>query len=175
MRIVATGNFNVRGEIAKMLRNFYEMMIGKIWREKCIASRRVGRTGIFLSFSTSSVRCKLRKDGCIVIFFLNRSFVAKFIKGPSRKALRAAIESLENRVFLTSVVVNTINDSATPGTISLRTAILTANSSTTPTTITFDPTVFSTAKTITLNGTVLELSNASHATTITGPSSGVTR
>ncbi len=91
--------------------------------------------------------------------------------------MRAAVEALETRVLLTTVVVNTTIDGIFPpstGLVSLRNAVATANSSPTPTTITFDPTVFAGAKTITLNGNRLELSNSSEATTIIGPSSGVT-
>ena len=80
-------------------------------------------------------------------------------------------------MLLTSVVVNSIADTTNaPGTgiFSLRDAVALANSSSTPTTITFDPTVFASAKTITLNGTALELSNTAEPTTITGPAAGVT-
>ncbi len=56
----------------------------------------------------------------------------------------------------------------------MRNAIATADSSLTPTAITFDPKVFATAKTITLNGNPLDLSNISQATTLTGPTAGVT-
>src|SRR5450432_3342710 len=84
------------------------------------------------------------------------------------------VECLERRLFLTAVVVNSATDTHVSGLIDLRDAISTANSSTTPTTITFSSTVFATAKTITLNGTELELSNTAHVINITGPSAGVT-
>jgi hypothetical protein len=87
------------------------------------------------------------------------------------------IEQMEPRTLLTSVVVNTIADSTDDtgsSTVSLRDAILIANASTTPTTITFSTTVFDTAKTITLGGTELELSNTKEATTIIGPTAGLT-
>jgi hypothetical protein len=89
---------------------------------------------------------------------------------------RAFVERLEGRALLTSIVVNTVLDITSPpaGTVSLRSAIATANASSTPTTITFSPTVFATAQTIVLNGNDLELSNTNEATTITGPSTGVT-
>jgi predicted outer membrane repeat protein len=93
----------------------------------------------------------------------------------SRRIVRsAAVETLESRVLLTSVVVNTTLDGNPAGLVSLRDAIAIANSSATPTAITFSPTIFATPKTITLNSTVLELSNTSQATTITGPKVGVT-
>ena len=41
-------------------------------------------------------------------------------------------------------------------------------------TINFDPTVFATPQTITLNGTQLELSDTTGTETITGPAAGVT-
>ena len=87
----------------------------------------------------------------------------------------AAIEFLESRTLLTSVVVNTISDTATgTGVVTLADAVKTANSSSTPTTITFSPTVFAKSQTITLNGVALELSNTKESTTITGPSVRVT-
>jgi hypothetical protein len=87
------------------------------------------------------------------------------------------VESLESRMLLTSVVVNTVVDALYPpgsGVVSLRNAIAVANSSATPTTITFSPTVFPSAMTIVLNGTPLVLANTSEAITIVGPASGVT-
>jgi CSLREA domain-containing protein len=93
-----------------------------------------------------------------------------------RTRLTAAIEPLERRLLLTSVVVNTTADSTDASgstVVSLRDAINIANGSTTATTITFSPTVFATAKTITLDGTALEISGT-QPVTITGPVSGVT-
>ncbi len=90
---------------------------------------------------------------------------------------RPAIEPLEQRQLLTSVVVNTIADSTDAkgsSTVSLRDAIAIANAATSATAITFSTTVFSTAKTITLGGTQLELSNTAQAVTITGPAVGLT-
>ena len=90
-------------------------------------------------------------------------------------AVVAAVEPLEGRVLLSTVVVNSTSDTATgSGIVTLRDAIATADSSTSPTTITFDSTVFATAQTIVLDGTQLELSNTAEPTTITGPSAGVT-
>jgi len=93
-----------------------------------------------------------------------------------RVRLAAAIEPLERRLLLTSVVVNTTADSTdAPGSsvVSLRDAITVANNSTTATTITFSPTVFATAKTISLLDYELELSTK-QPVTITGPAAGVT-
>ncbi|HEX4794527.1 MAG TPA: choice-of-anchor Q domain-containing protein [Humisphaera sp.] len=93
-----------------------------------------------------------------------------------RARLMAAIEPLEQRMLLTSIVVNTIADSTdAPGStvISLRDAINIANKSTTATAITFSPTVFASAKTIVLNGNNLELSGTKPIS-ITGPAAGVT-
>jgi hypothetical protein len=98
-------------------------------------------------------------------------------KSRSRAKIRpAVIEILEPRFLFNSVVVNTANDQIdTGGTIiSLRDAITMANNSGTPTTITFNSTEFATAKTITLNGTQLVLSNSKEPTIIIGPSVGVT-
>jgi hypothetical protein len=87
----------------------------------------------------------------------------------------AAVEPLEGRVLLSSVVVNSTSDTATgSGIVTLRDAIATADSSTSPTTITFDPAVFAAPQTIVLDGTQLELSNTTESTTITGPAAGVT-
>ena len=103
--------------------------------------------------------------------------MAKFARAKqrNRSISRQAIEPLERRVLLSTVVVNTTIDGVFPpstGLVSLRSAIATANGSSTPTTITFDPKVFATQQTIALNGSALDLTN-SPATTITGPSSGV--
>jgi parallel beta-helix repeat protein len=76
-----------------------------------------------------------------------------------------------------SLVVNTTSDSVYPGAglLSLREAVAFANfDSLGISSITFDGTVFNTAKTITLTGSQLELSNASETETITGPAAGVT-
>lgn len=90
-------------------------------------------------------------------------------------AVRAWIEALESRTLLTSVVVNTTSDTTTAaGLVTLSDAIEIATSSADPTAITFDPTVFATPQTITLNGSPLELDNSTEPTTITGSSAGVT-
>jgi CSLREA domain-containing protein len=75
-----------------------------------------------------------------------------------------------------SLVVTTTTDVVDPtdGFTSLREAINYANAHAGADTITFDPTVFATAKTITLGGTQLTFSDTSGATTITGPAAGVT-
>ena len=107
--------------------------------------------------------------------FKNRAAIAKSVKSRSAAVLRAAIETLESRTMLTSVVVNSISDTATgAGVVTLRDAIAIANSSATPTTITFSPTVFAKPQTIVLDGTQLELSSTKESTTIDGPSEGVT-
>ncbi len=89
---------------------------------------------------------------------------------------RSVIESLEGRLLLSSVVVNTTSDlpNAGPGLVSLRRAIITADSNATPTTITFDPKAFASAKTIRLSGTPLKLTNSQEMTTLIGPAAGVT-
>src|SRR5262249_23491499 len=65
-------------------------------------------------------------------------------------------------------------DTHVAGQTDLREAIAQANANAGPDTIVFDSTVFSTAKTITLGGSQLELSDTTGATTITGPAAGVT-
>lgn len=85
------------------------------------------------------------------------------------------IESLEPRTLLSTVFVNSTSDTATgPNIVTLRDAIAIADAATTATTITFDPTVFATAQTITLDGSTLELTNTTEPTTITGPAAGLT-
>ncbi len=82
-----------------------------------------------------------------------------------RKALcrRLFLEALEDRrTPATFTVMNTLD----AGTDSLRQAILSANFNSGPDTITFDPTVFASAKTITLTTGVLSITDA---VTITGP------
>ena len=74
------------------------------------------------------------------------------------------------------LLVNTTADGNTtpPGQLDLRQAVNLANATPGNRTITFDPTVFATPKTITLNGTQLELSNTTGTETVTGPAAGVT-
>ncbi|HET6248007.1 MAG TPA: Ig-like domain repeat protein [Tepidisphaeraceae bacterium] len=90
---------------------------------------------------------------------------------PCRERSGRQIDSLEQRVLFSAIVVNT---TAASGAGSLSAAIATANTAASDTTISFDPTVFATPQTITLAGTALELSNTAHSTTITGPTAGVT-
>ncbi len=88
---------------------------------------------------------------------------------------RAAIESLESRMMLSSVVVNSTADSLfAPGSgmVSLRNAIAIANSGSSATTISFDPSVFATPQTIQQNGTRFEFTGGN--TSIIGPAAGVT-
>jgi hypothetical protein len=94
-----------------------------------------------------------------------------------RVAAGAKCEAVESRMLLTSVIVNTALDGLFPpgsGTVSLRNAIATADSSPSSTTITFDRKVFAAQQTIHLGGNQLELSNTSKATTLSGPTPGVT-
>ena len=75
-----------------------------------------------------------------------------------------------------SIVVNTANDqtdAAGSSIVSLRDAVAMANKSFPPTTITFDPHVFATARTITLKGSALILTNPT-SISIVGPAAGVT-
>src|SRR5262249_35762657 len=79
--------------------------------------------------------------------------------------------------LLTSLVVNTTIDSLFPGTglLRLREAVALYNTDSSGlTSVTFDSSVFSTAQTITLTGSQLELSNTSEKETITGPEAGLT-
>jgi parallel beta-helix repeat protein len=84
------------------------------------------------------------------------------------------VETLEHRWVPSTIVVNNPTDIPVAGLIDLRQAIAMANSNLGVATITFDKTVFSTPKTITLGGTQLELTEAGLTATITGPSAGVT-
>ena len=99
---------------------------------------------------------------------------------PGTSAITASVAGVTSpadtlTVIALSYVVNTTADdfSFSNGTTSLREAI--AGASAHPgQTITFDPTVFASAKTITLSLGQLELSNTSGTETITSPASGVT-
>jgi hypothetical protein len=99
----------------------------------------------------------------------------------SRRRIRAAVEALEVRLVLSSFVVNTVADQIDPAgskTVSLRDAVAQADALTSGSaTISFDPTVFATAKTISLdtydNGGV-ELSDTRASISIVGPAAGVT-
>jgi uncharacterized protein (DUF2141 family) len=97
-----------------------------------------------------------------------------FARSPrtARKAnsCRPMIHALERRTLLSTVVVNTILDTAHPGFTSLRDAVLVANG-TPNTTITFSPTVFATHKTIITTG-ILVLTGT--GIKVTGPTVGVT-
>jgi SdrD B-like domain/Right handed beta helix region len=101
----------------------------------------------------------------------------RLISAHNRARLMAAIEPLESRQLLSSVVVNTTADSidaSGSSTVSLRDAVAMANAAKSATTITFSSTVFNTAKTIILAKGTLSFSNTAEATTITGPAAGVT-
>ena len=90
---------------------------------------------------------------------------------------RAAVEALEVRLVLSTIVVNTLIDQVDPlpsATISLRDAVTRADQSSGPVTISFDPKVFAKAQTITLDNGGLELSNTSGTINIIGPAAGVT-
>jgi hypothetical protein len=92
-------------------------------------------------------------------------------KPSARRVQRPCIQSLEGRRLLSTVVVNTLLDTAHPGLISLRDAVVTADG-TPNTTVTFSSSVFSTHKTIVLNASPLVLSGT--GITIKGPAVGVT-
>ncbi|HEX4793260.1 MAG TPA: SdrD B-like domain-containing protein [Humisphaera sp.] len=107
---------------------------------------------------------------------MNSHFGGSFQRAKRQRHLQS-VQALENRAFLSAVVVNTVLDGLFPpntGIVSLRNAIATANASTSPTTVTFDPSVFAARQTIVLNGSQLELSNTAWPTTVTCPSAGVT-
>ncbi len=88
--------------------------------------------------------------------------------------MRPTLMALEDRRLLSMIVVNNATDTPVMGEIDLRQAIGMANTDGGGDTITFDPTVFSSPKTITLGGTQLELKGTTGTTTITGPAGGVT-
>ncbi|HEX4794349.1 MAG TPA: choice-of-anchor Q domain-containing protein [Humisphaera sp.] len=100
-------------------------------------------------------------------------------KHDDRRAPRSQpVERLEPRRLLSTVVVNTTGDdlpsSPSSGVMSLRDAIAIADNSATPITIAFDTKLFAISQTITFTQGALHLTNANHATTIHGPSAGVT-
>ncbi len=83
-----------------------------------------------------------------------------------------SLESLEDRWLLSTFTVTNLLDDGSVG--SLRWAVNQVDQTAGANTINFDSSVFNTAKTITLTGTPLELSNTGGAETITGPAAGVT-
>jgi len=87
---------------------------------------------------------------------------------------RLALEALEGRTLLSTIVVNNPTDTPVTGETDLRQAIVQANSTAGASTIDFAPTVFGSARTITLASGQLELSNTTGTETITGPAAGVT-
>jgi thiol-disulfide isomerase/thioredoxin len=104
-----------------------------------------------------------------------RNLVAQRVTPSSRKAqrrVRLAMETLEGRWLLSTFTVTNLIDDGSVG--SLRWAVNEVNQTAGANTINFDSTVFNTAKTITLTGSPLELSNAGGTETITGPAAGVT-
>jgi hypothetical protein len=86
--------------------------------------------------------------------------------------LRPGLLGLEDRLLLTTFLVNSTSDNNSTGT--LRAEIAAANASPGANTIEFDPNVFATPLTINLSGSQLELTNISGTQTITGPAAGVT-
>ena len=89
-----------------------------------------------------------------------------------RHRLRPGLLELEERLLLATFTVTNTDDGNGAGT--LRSAIAQANETAGANTISFDATVFSTPKTITLAGLLLELSNTTGTQTIAGPAAGVT-
>ncbi|HEV8065875.1 MAG TPA: right-handed parallel beta-helix repeat-containing protein, partial [Acidimicrobiales bacterium] len=89
-----------------------------------------------------------------------------------RWRLQPTLLALEDRRLLSTWTVTSTLDDGSTGT--LRWAIGQANSAGGAETINFDPTVFATPQTITLNGTQLELSDTTGTETVTGPAAGVT-
>ncbi len=94
-----------------------------------------------------------------------------------KRAVFAAVESLEIRRLLSSYLVNTTSDAADPGPglLSLREAVAAANADTTPDTISFDPTVFTPASlhTITLENGPISFTNTTAEINLNGPGSAV--
>jgi hypothetical protein len=110
-----------------------------------------------------------------------RQLFARPVPRPVRQTphwVRPAVEVLEDRwVPSPAIVVNNPTDTHMAGQTDLREAIAQANAANVSDgdqSIVFDGTVFNAAKTITLTGGQLELSNTSVKETITGPAAGVT-
>src|SRR6516165_721964 len=104
------------------------------------------------------------------------SWIRNLFARPIRKVpfqVRPALEVLEDR-WVPSIIVNNPTDTPVAGETDLRQAIAQANSNGGDQTITFDPIVFATPQTITLNGTQLELTDTTGTETITGAAAGVT-
>src|SRR5437762_9008218 len=114
----------------------------------------------------------MRKRSWIPQWFI-RPVLRTIRKVPHR--VRPALEALEDRwVPSTTIVVNNPTDTPVLGQTDLRQAIVQANTNGGDQAIVFDSTVFNTAKTITLTGGQLELSDPTGTETITGPAAGVT-
>jgi len=96
------------------------------------------------------------------------------VEGRKRWRMRPTLMALEDRRLLSTIVVNNPTDTPAPGKIDLRQAIVQANTTGGAETIVFDKTVFMTPRTITLNGTQLELRDTTGTETIKGPKAGVT-
>jgi hypothetical protein len=111
---------------------------------------------------------------CWVRHLTNRPVARPICKAPRR--FRPALEVLEDRWVLSTFTVNSIADLGAGSGMAgdLRYCITQANSSSGANAIVFDPTVFATARTITLSGTQLELSNTTGTEAITGPTASVT-
>ena len=77
----------------------------------------------------------------------------------AKQQVRPVVETLEDRTLPSNIVVNNPTDTPVAGETDLRQAIAQANANGGNETITFDPAVFATAQTITLNGTQLELTD----------------
>jgi hypothetical protein len=104
-----------------------------------------------------------------------RKLFTRSVTRPIRKAPRRSrlvLERLEDRCCPSTFTVTNTLDDGSQG--SLRWAVSQANTNPEADTIAFDSTAFSTAQTITLGGSQLELSDTSGTTTITGPAAGVT-
>lgn len=108
---------------------------------------------------------------------MTRLHSSKLPSSKRRRTTAILAEAMEPRRLLSTYIVNTLSDAASPGPglTSLRQAVAAANTHAGPDTITFDPKVFAPGSqhTITLTQGPINFTDTSGSTTVTGPGAAV--